>query len=61
MNKDFLKLGIIGNPLSHSISPILQEAAIKSVGKTGDSKKFECSEAELSETINYLVEKNMLG
>ena len=35
MDKDFLKLGIIGNPLSHSISPVLQEEAIKSVGKNG--------------------------
>ena len=61
MDKDFLKLGIIGNPLSHSISPILQETAIKSVGKNGEYKKFECDFEHLSETINYLKSNDYLG
>ncbi len=61
MDKNFLKLGIIGNPLSHSISPILQETAIKSIGKNGEYKKFECDKEHLSETINFLKENNYLG
>ena len=61
MDKNFLKLGIIGNPLSHSISPILQETAIKSIGKNGEYKKFECDIEHLSETINFLKENNYLG
>ncbi len=61
MDKDFLKLGIIGNPLSHSISPVLQEEAIKSVGKNGEYKKFECDTEHLSETIEFLKENNYIG
>ena len=61
MDKDFLKLGIIGNPLSHSISPVLQEEAIKSVSKNGEYKKFECDTEHLSETIELLKGNNYIG
>ena len=61
MNKNFLKLGIIGNPLSHSISPALQETAIKSINQFGEYKKFECDIEHLTETIKFLKENNYLG
>ena len=61
MSKDFLKLGIIGKPLSHSISPVLQNEAIKSVGKTGEYKKFECDKDCLPETIKFFKENGYLG
>ena len=41
MNKDFFKLGIIGNPLMHSISPQMHSAALASVGLRGSYEKFE--------------------
>lgn len=61
MKQNFIKLGIIGNPLSHSISPILQETAIETINKEGEYKKFECDVEHLSETVNFLKKNNYLG
>lgn len=61
MNKDFYKLGIIGYPLSHSISPAIQTAALHSVKLYGSYEKFEVAENELKSQIDYLRENDYSG
>ena len=61
MEKDFFKLAIIGNPLSHSVSPAMQEAALLSADLEGSYEKFETKLENLPETINYFKENNFSG
>lgn len=61
MNKDFFKLGIIGNPLSHSVSPIMQIEALKSVNLTGSYEKFEIQTNEIEKYLNFFIENNFTG
>lgn len=61
MNKDFYKLGIIGYPLSHSISPAIQTAALHSVKLYGSYEKFEVAENELKSQVDYLRENDYSG
>ncbi len=61
MNKDFLKLGIIGNPLAHSISPSIQMTALHSVGLDGFYEKFETSANELPNIIEMFKREKFLG
>lgn len=39
-------LGVIGSPISHSLSPELQLEALKIAGLTGTSQRYEVSEAD---------------
>ena len=52
MKKDFYKLGIIGNPLSHSISPAIQTSALLSANLKGSYEKFEVLPENISNLIN---------
>ena len=61
MNKDFFKLGIIGNPLSHSISPAMQNIALNSVGFKGSYEKFEITLDEIEKTIEYFKANDFTG
>ena len=61
MEKEFFKLGIIGYPLSHSISPIIQTAALESVNLCGSYEKFEVSPDNLKEQIEFFVKNNFSG
>lgn len=61
MNEDFFKLGIIGNPLSHSVSPVLQKAALVSVGINGSYEKFEVKKDDLSTIINMFLNEGFSG
>lgn len=48
------KLGIIGYPLGHSISPIIQKAGLESVGLDADYDILETSAEDLVDRIKYL-------
>lgn len=48
------KLGIIGNPLGHSISPIIQKAGLESVGLDAEYDVLETTAEDLVDRIKYL-------
>lgn len=52
MDSPKIKLGIVGFPLSHTLSPIMHEAALKSLGLNGEYLIYEIPEDELSLKIN---------
>ncbi len=47
MPNTFCKLGIIGWPLGYSLSPVMQEAALKSIGLEGEYKEYPVKFGEL--------------
>ena len=48
------KLGLIGYPLSHSMSKVIQEAALKSVGLEGSYELIETEECDLVSRLKSL-------
>jgi shikimate dehydrogenase len=48
------KLGIIGYPLGHSISSVIQKAGFKSIGLDADYDVMETSPEELLNRIKFL-------
>lgn len=55
------KFGIIGYPLSHSMSKVIQEAAFKSVGLEGTYEVLETEQEDLVERIKYLRSNGFQG
>lgn len=55
------KLGIIGTPLGHSISAVIQRAGLKSVGLDGTYDVLETPPEELIARIKYLKTNNYDG
>lgn len=53
--------GIIGNPLGHTLSPILHNAAFKEFGLNYVYLTFEIHEEDLGKTLDILKEKNFRG
>ena len=47
MSKEFWKLGIIGWPLGYSLSPVMQEAALRSLGLEGEYKEHPVKPEDL--------------
>jgi len=56
-----LKLGIIGNPLGHSLSPVLHEFLIQKSGHTGSYKKYPAEFENLASRLTMLRESKLLG
>lgn len=54
-------LGIIGYPISHSISPIFQQAAIDFVGKSDSYQSYEVSPSQLEEFMKIFRDGSMRG
>ena len=54
-------LGIIGYPISHSISPIFQQAALNYLGIEAKYLAWETPASNLSERINSLKESAVIG
>lgn len=48
------KFGLIGYPLSHSMSKVIQEAAFKSIGEEGSYDILETEQEDLVDRIKYL-------
>ena len=61
MEKNNFKLGIIGCPLSHSISPVIQTAALNSCNFNGSYEKFEVSAENLEAKLNFFKKNNFKG
>ncbi len=61
MEKNDFKLGIIGCPLSHSISPAIQTAALDSCNFNGSYEKFEVSKENLEVQLKFFKDNNFKG
>ncbi|MDP6419325.1 MAG: shikimate dehydrogenase [Candidatus Krumholzibacteria bacterium] len=57
----FWLLGLLGDPVEHSRSPAMQEAALKSSGLQGEYRKIHCSAASLKETLDRLLGEGYRG
>ncbi|MBQ3311044.1 shikimate dehydrogenase [bacterium] len=55
------KLGLIGYPLSHSISAIIQKAGFESIKEEGTYEIMETPPEELINTVKYLKTNNYNG
>ena len=55
------KFGIIGNPLSHSLSKVMQEAAFKSLDLQGSYDVLETESEDLIQRIKFLKTNNYDG
>ena len=55
------RLGIIGHPISHSISPIFQQVALDHVGIAAIYEKWEIKPENVGEFVNGLREPDSLG
>jgi shikimate dehydrogenase len=55
------KFGLIGYPLSHSMSKVIQEAAFKSVGLEGSYEILETEQEDLVTRLKYLKSNGFLG
>ena len=55
------KLGLIGYPLSHSMSKVIQEAALQSLGLEGSYELLETQQEDLVSRIKYLKSNGFQG
>ena len=55
------KIGIIGNPLSHTLSPDIHNSAIKHFGLDLSFEKWELEKTELKEFFLNSKENNVIG
>ncbi|WP_226036967.1 shikimate dehydrogenase [Aquibacillus saliphilus] len=56
-----LKLGLIGYPISHSLSPWIHDQFMEKLGMDGEYVLYEITKSELETTINQFKEKGMDG
>jgi shikimate dehydrogenase len=56
-----IKLGLIGYPLSHSLSPLMQKAALADKGIEGDYVLLETPTEKIKNIVNYLKENDFRG
>lgn len=56
-----IKLGLIGHPVSHSISPVLHIAALRYCGLSGDYLLIDTLTEDVSETLERLAAEGFLG
>ena len=55
------KFGLIGYPLSHSMSKVIQEAAFKSIGEEGTYEIMETEQEDLISRLKYLRANGFQG
>lgn len=56
-----LKLGIIGYPLEHTLSPVMHTAALQHLNINGSYRPFEVTENELEKVFNQLKASGIKG
>jgi shikimate dehydrogenase len=56
-----LKLGIIGQPLTHSLSPLLHAQLMHRMELNGEYRKYELSADGLADALNTLAEQGIRG
>src|SRR3954470_22465422 len=53
---------VLGSPISHSLSPVLHQAAYDALGLTDWTyRAIECTEADLASTLRSLDAEGMVG
>jgi shikimate dehydrogenase len=52
LSTSFLKLGIVGHPLSHTLSPLLHAALLQHAGLTGEYLKYDVDADTLAKTLD---------
>lgn len=57
----FLLLGLIGHPVSHSLSPAMHLAAMKYIGRDGDYRLIDVVEEELDERLASMHREGYTG
>ncbi|HNB23078.1 MAG TPA: shikimate dehydrogenase [Candidatus Melainabacteria bacterium] len=57
----FLLLGLIGHPVSHSLSPAMHLAAMKHIGRDGDYRLIDVVEEELDSKLASLHREGYAG
>ena len=57
----YLLLGLIGHPVSHSLSPAMHLAAMKYVGRDGDYRLIDVVEDELDAKLSAMHREGYLG
>lgn len=60
MNR-FWKLALLGDPVAHSLSPQLQNAALEAAGLEGTYELIRCPAGELSERLPRLIAEGFAG
>ena len=55
------RLGIIGHPIGHSISPVFQQAALDAIGFDGTYEAWDVSPEDVGEFVNGLRAPGTLG
>ena len=53
--------GILGNPLGHSLSPVMHKYLLNEIGQEGSYEAFEVKENQLAETIRGMKADGFLG
>ena len=56
-----LKLGVIGYPISHSLSPRMQNAALRALSLDGEYSAIAVESADLLETVRGLLAQGFAG
>jgi len=56
-----LRFGIIGFPLEHTLSPVMQTAALQQLNRLGEFKAYEVKEEDLKKVFEELKQKGGTG
>src|SRR5438132_14102766 len=56
-----VRLGVFGDPVAHSLSPQMQNAAIKTCKIDMQYSRFQISPEELQSTLDLIHELNFIG
>jgi shikimate dehydrogenase len=56
-----IRLGVLGDPVAHSLSPAMQNAALEASGLTMQYARFRILPNELAEALALLRENNFIG
>jgi shikimate dehydrogenase len=57
----FLKLGILGHPLSHTLSPLLHGELLRQAGLNGEYRPYDIAPEKLVETLRHFAENGGCG
>ena len=60
-NKRFLRAAVIGDPISHSLSPIIHNFFLKKYGIDGSYEAIRVAKNELHESVKKLVYQGFAG
>ncbi len=61
MSETIMRVGVIGDPVAHSLSPVFQQAAFDAIGFAARYERWQTSAVELPERIAGLREPDALG